>query len=170
MKEIEVARDLDEANFSGCTSWCDRFMKRKGLLLRRKTCISQKMPQDYEEKMMAFQRVIKMHQKNLYELGQIGNTDEVPMCLDMPLHRTGNKTGENTVQIKTMSGSSVKFFSYLNCRASTSQIYLPHLNSYLPCLGRTFSGCVVHIFRSLNKVNNPKIFYKKIQLATCNGG
>ncbi len=48
---------------------------------------------------------------------------------------------------------------------------LPHLNSYLPCLGRTFSGCVVHTFRSLNKkVNNPKMFYHKMQLTTCNGG
>ncbi len=31
--------------------------------------------------------------------------------------------------------------------------------------------CVVNTFRLLNKkVNNPKTFYNKIQLTTCNGG
>lgn len=46
------------------------------LSLRRRTRISQKMPQDSEEKMMTFLYfLIKMCQKNLHEHEQIENMD-----------------------------------------------------------------------------------------------
>ncbi|KAL7381042.1 hypothetical protein ABVT39_027717, partial [Epinephelus coioides] len=118
MKALEVAKELGEANFSGSVSWCNRFMKRKALSLRRRTCISQKMPKDYEEKMMTFQRfIIKMHQQNSYELEQIGNMDEVPMCFDMPPDRTVNNSGEKTVQIKMSGHEKSHFTVVLSCCA-----------------------------------------------------
>lgn len=123
VKAVEVARNLGEANFSGCISWCNRFMKRKGLSLRKRTRISQKMPSDYEDKLISFQRfMIKMRQKNSYELGQIGNMDEVPMCFDMPPDRTVNKAGEKTVQIKTSGHEKSHFTVVLSCCADGTKL------------------------------------------------
>ncbi len=123
MKAIEVAKQLNETNFSGSVSWCDRFMKRKALSLRRRTRISQKMPKDYEEKIITFQRfIIKMRQQNSYELGQIGNMDEVPMCFDMPPDHTVNNRGEKTVQIKTSAHEKSHFTVVLSCCADGTKL------------------------------------------------
>lgn len=123
MKAIEVAKELDETDFRGGLSWCDRFMKRKALSLRRRTRISQKMPMDYEEKMITFQRfIIKMRRQNSYALGQIGNMDEVPMCFDMPPDRTVNNRGEKTVQIKTSGHEKSHFTVVLSCCADGTKL------------------------------------------------
>ena len=43
--------------------WCYRFMKRHGLGMQMKTKISQKMPQEYEEKILSFHCFIIQYQK-----------------------------------------------------------------------------------------------------------
>lgn len=79
-------------------------MKRKELSLRRRTRISQKMPQDSEEMMMTLPYfLIKMCQRNLHEHGQMENMDKVPLCFYIPPDRTVNKTGKKRAQVK-MSG------------------------------------------------------------------
>ncbi len=65
---------------------------------------------------MAFQCfIIKMRQKNLYDLGQTGNMDEVPTCFDMLPSGTINKTVEKTVQIKTSGHEKSHFNIVLSC-------------------------------------------------------
>lgn len=82
------------------------------------------MPQDYEEKMMAFQRfIIKMHQKNFYQVGQIGNMDDVLMCFYMPPDCIVNKTGEKTVQIKTLGHKKSLFTIVLSCCADGTKLH-----------------------------------------------
>ncbi|KAJ8272824.1 hypothetical protein GJAV_G00093870 [Gymnothorax javanicus] len=123
VKAIEVARDLGEANFSGCASWCDRFMKRKGLSVCRSSHISQKIPRDYEEQVMAFHRfIVKMRRKNTYELGQIGVMHEVPMCFDLPPNRTVTKTGEKAVQVKTSGQEKSYSTVVLSCCADGTKL------------------------------------------------
>ena len=123
MKAIAVAKELEEADFVGSVSWCDRFMRRRGLSLRKRTRISQKLPADYEEKMLQFQRfIIKMRKKNNYQIGQIGNMDEVPMCFDMPPDRTVNSKGEKTVQIKTTGHEKSHFTVVLSCCADGTKL------------------------------------------------
>ena len=39
-----LAQKWNVANFSGTNSWCTRFMKRRGLAIRQKTKIAQKLP------------------------------------------------------------------------------------------------------------------------------
>ena len=38
------------------TSWCERFMRRNGLCMRTKTTIVQKLPYEYERKIIEFHK------------------------------------------------------------------------------------------------------------------
>lgn len=44
--------------FSASQGWCTRFLKRNNLSLRQKTKIVQKLPNEYEEKIVSFQKCI----------------------------------------------------------------------------------------------------------------
>ena len=83
-------------DFTVSTSWLYRFMKRQ------KTKIAQRLPQEFEDKIIGFHRMmIRMCQMNNYEIQQLGNMDETPMNFDMPPSRTVNPVGEKTIMIKT---------------------------------------------------------------------
>jgi hypothetical protein len=70
--------------FKASRGWCEKFMKRKILSLRRKTKISQKLPSEFETKLTEFQRfIIGLHRRNNYSLSQIGNADETVGFFDM---------------------------------------------------------------------------------------
>ena len=76
-----IYRDVFKAS---CGS-VDRFMRRSGLSLRRHTAICQKLPTDFEEKLVNFQQhVIMLRKRGNFLMGQIGNADETPIWLDMP--------------------------------------------------------------------------------------
>uniref|UniRef100_A0A8C8RNE1 HTH CENPB-type domain-containing protein n=1 Tax=Pelusios castaneus TaxID=367368 RepID=A0A8C8RNE1_9SAUR len=51
-KRIAVEKGIKD--FTGSPSWCYRFMRRSGLAMRTKTRIAQKMPQEYESKILIF--------------------------------------------------------------------------------------------------------------------
>ena len=88
-KEIARIRGLND--FKGTPSWCHRFMRRNGLCMRVRTTIAQKMPEEYEVKIIEFHRFVIKVRKALegdYELSQMGNMDEVPMNFDVPSNRT----------------------------------------------------------------------------------
>jgi hypothetical protein len=66
------------------------------------TKISQRMPAEYEAKILEFHTfVIGARNKTCYELSQIGNMDEVPLTFNVPSHRTVNNKGTKTITIKT---------------------------------------------------------------------
>lgn len=77
-------------------------MRRNGLSLRRRTSLAQKMPADYEEKLLAYQKyVISLRKRHEYLDAQIGNADQTPVYFDMPSNVTVNCKGEKSVHIKT---------------------------------------------------------------------
>lgn len=109
--------------FTGSTSWLYRFMKRKNLVLKQKTKIAQCLPQEFEEKLINFQRVIiRMGQKRNYEMQQIGNMDKTPMNFDMPPSRTVNPASEKTVLIKTTGNEKNHFTVVLACLADGTKL------------------------------------------------
>ena len=55
---IQVLYPTGEHEFQGTLTWIQSFMKRYNLLLRRKTKISQKLPEDTKEKLDEFRRFI----------------------------------------------------------------------------------------------------------------
>ena len=74
-----LAIEMSITDFAGTTSWCKRLMRRNGLCLHTKTRIVHKLPREYERKIMEFHKyVINMRKKLCFEIGQLGNMDEVP--------------------------------------------------------------------------------------------
>lgn len=77
-------------------------MKRNGFSLRRRTTICQKLPLDYEDKLVKFQQyVMELQRKSHYAPGQIGNVDETPVYIDMPRTCTVNEVGAREVRVRT---------------------------------------------------------------------
>ena len=59
-----LATEVSITDFSGTTSWCERFMRRNGLCMRTKTTIAQKLPREYERMIIEFNKyVINMRKK-----------------------------------------------------------------------------------------------------------
>ena len=59
LKALEMSKDakyeITAGQFKASNHWCQRFMKRNGLSLRQKTTLAQRLPSDYEEKIVQFQ-------------------------------------------------------------------------------------------------------------------
>ncbi|PNF18070.1 hypothetical protein B7P43_G07656 [Cryptotermes secundus] len=77
-------------------------MARHDLVIRRRTSIAQRLPDTYQEKLLAFQKhVLKLRKTHNYTMGAIGNVDETPVFFEMPGESTVNKAGEKTVHVRT---------------------------------------------------------------------
>ena len=126
LKAKLMAKDMppDQVEgFTGCTSWLYRFMKRRCLVIRQKTKVAQRLPHEFEEKIMSFQRMmIRMRQENEYEMQHIGNMDETPMNFDMPPSRTVHPVGEKTILIKTTGNEKNHFTVVLCCLADGTKL------------------------------------------------
>ena len=80
-----LAIEMSITDFAGTALWCERFMRRNGLYMRTKPAVVQKLPCGYERKMIEFHKyVINMRKKLCFEIGQLGNVDEVLCGNKMP--------------------------------------------------------------------------------------
>ena len=96
-----LAIEMSITDFAGTTSWCERFMRINGLCLRTKTTIVQKLFREYGRKIIEFHKyVINMRKKLCFEIGQLGNMDEVLLTFDVPSNKTVDVKGAKTIMIK----------------------------------------------------------------------
>ena len=86
LKALQIAKEIGIlGSFKASVGWTRRFMKRNYLSVRRRTHMAQKLPKDFEEKVIQFQRfIIGKRRNNNYELSQIGNADQTPLTFDIP--------------------------------------------------------------------------------------
>ena len=100
-------------------------MKRNGLSLRQKTTLAQRLPPDYEEKIVQFQQfIIKQRKAHSYPLHLVANMDESPIQFDIPSNRTVSKTGEKTVRIRTTGNEKNRLTVVLTCAGDSSKLKL----------------------------------------------
>jgi len=115
---IEVRRlaiEMSITDFAGTTSWCKRFMRRNSLCMRTKTTIAQKLPHEYKRKTTEFHKyVINMRKKLCFEIGQLGNMDEVPLMFDVK--------GAKTIMIKTSGNEKTHSTVVLVCCADGTKL------------------------------------------------
>ena len=65
-----LAIEMSITDLAGTTLWCERFMRRNSLCMRTKTTIAQKLPREYERKIIEFHKyVINMRKKLCFEIG-----------------------------------------------------------------------------------------------------
>lgn len=110
-------------DFKATRGWCNRFMNRKGLVLRRRTKIAQKLPCDLESKITSFQRyIIQIRRNHNFPLTCIGNMDETPMNFDMISNRTVEAKGSKTILVKTTGHEKTHFTVVLSCMADGTKL------------------------------------------------
>lgn len=87
-REVANVKGVARANFKASRGWATRFMKRFGFSLRRRTSMCQKLPADFEEKLVKFQcYMMEKRREKGYQLGQIANADQCPVFFDMPMEQ-----------------------------------------------------------------------------------
>jgi hypothetical protein len=105
-------------SFKASFRWLYGFMKRYNLSLRRRTKISQKLPEQTQELLEKFrQYVMRLRIKNCYELCNIFNMDETPVWFDMAGNFTINQKGDKTVHIRGTGNEKNRFTVVLTCAA-----------------------------------------------------
>ena len=98
-------------------------MKRNGLSLRRKTTVAQRLPGDYEEKVVRFYRYITdRREEQNYPLHLIANMDEIPLTLDIPPNRTINSVAEKFVKIRTTGNEKNRITVVLACAGDGTKL------------------------------------------------
>uniref|UniRef100_A0A668A962 HTH CENPB-type domain-containing protein n=1 Tax=Myripristis murdjan TaxID=586833 RepID=A0A668A962_9TELE len=125
LKAVEIAKELNipTADFKASLGWCKRMMRRNGLTLRRRTSLAQRLPSDFGEKLLSFQRyVINLRKKHSYPLDQIGNADQTPVFFDMPTPVTVHKKGEKSVIIKSTGNEKGRVTVMLACLADGTKL------------------------------------------------
>jgi len=83
---IKKARSLNipRSRFKASKGWVIRFMRWMGLALQRRTTISQKLPKDFEQKLLNYQWYItNLRKMGNFLMGQMANADETTIYLDM---------------------------------------------------------------------------------------
>ena len=103
--------------------WFYRFLHRHELSLCRRTKIGQKLPENLNEKLVAFQWFIIRHrQAQDYDLAQIGNMDETPIFFDMVGNVTVEAKGNKTVHIRTTGNEKNQFTCILSVLANGTKL------------------------------------------------
>ena len=99
-------------------------MKRNGLCICTKTTIVQKLPHEYKRKIMVefHKYVINMRKKLCFEIGQLGNMDEVPLVFDVPSNNTVDVKGAKTIMIKTSGNEKTHYTVVLACCADGTRL------------------------------------------------
>ena len=91
-------------------------MRRNGLCTHTKTTIAQKLHREYKRKITEFHTyVINMRKKLCFEIGQLGNMDEVPLTFYVPTNKTVDVKGAKTIMIKTSGNKKTRYTVVLAC-------------------------------------------------------
>lgn len=116
-------RNIPREEFKASLGWCKRLMRRQGLSLRRRTTICQKLPNEFEEKLLSYQRyIIGERRKHNYPMSAMGNADETPVFFDMVSNNTVNEIGAKTVTIKTTGNEKLRVSVMLTALADGTKL------------------------------------------------
>ncbi len=123
IKAKEIARQRGITDFKASPGWCFRFLRRHNISIRRRTHISQKLPSDYDDKLLSFQKFVIQTRKRLNPpLHLIGNADQTPLTFDIPSNTTLNVKGASTVSVQTTGHEKSRFTVMLCCMADGTKL------------------------------------------------
>lgn len=82
----------------------------------RRTSVAQKLPKDYEDKLINFQRlIISKRKQHNFELRHIGNADQTPLTFDIVTNSTITEKGIKSVPIITTGHDKDRFTVMFAC-------------------------------------------------------
>ena len=121
-KAKELAKQMNVAEFVGGPSWCNRFMRRNRLSMCARTTVGQKLPDDWEEKVVNFREFVLRRKEELgIQADRVFNTDEVP-SVDAPHSRTVDSTGAESIPVSTTGHKKTGFTVVLACSESGKKL------------------------------------------------
>ena len=100
----DLTKDMEKVDedFKASRGWLEKFMKRNGLSLRRKTSVAQQDPERLVAKVVSYIiQVRRLQEKQSYAPSHIIAMDETPVCCDMVSETTIDATGKKTITLKT---------------------------------------------------------------------
>ena len=100
---IKKARSLNipRCRYRASEGWAIRCVHWMGLALQRRTTICQKLPKDFQQKLLNYQRYItNLRKAGNFLMGQMASADEMAFYLGMPPNYT-EKKGVKEVLMKT---------------------------------------------------------------------
>jgi hypothetical protein len=113
--------DIKNAKFS--QKWVDGFMSRHNLVNRRRTTVSQRLPDDYVEQQSNFlSYVLYCRKEHKYPLSLIANMDETPMAFNLPSNTTVEQRGTKTISILSTGHERANFTVVLSCLADGTKL------------------------------------------------
>ena len=105
-------------NFKVSLHWLGSFLKRYKLSLRRRTKVSQKLPQQVKESLEKFNKfVTDLRIERSFEPCDIFNMDETPVWFDMAGNFTVDCKGKKTIHIRGTGNDKNRFTVVLTCAA-----------------------------------------------------
>ncbi|KAM9241808.1 pogo transposable element with KRAB domain [Dugong dugon] len=151
LKALEIAQEMNipEKGFKASLGWCRRMMRRYDLSLRHKVPVPQHLPEDLTEKLVTYQRsVLALRRAHEYEVAQMGNADETPICLEVPSRVTVDNQGEKPVLVKTPGREKLKITAMLGVLADGRKLppYIILRGTYIPP-GKFPSGMEIRCHR-----------------------
>ena len=118
-----LAEQMAIINFKASMSWTYKYLRRNDLSIRRRTHISQRLPEDYDDKLLEFQRfIINQRKLHNFDLSQIGNADQTPLTFDLPYATSIDRKGAKTVNITTTGNEKNHFTVMLACTADGGKL------------------------------------------------
>ena len=119
----KTTQQMNIDNFLASSGWCTWFMKRNKFVLCQKTKISQRLPDNLEEKITSFQSFVTRERRSKNNsLVNTGNMDKTPVWFDMPTSKTVNSIGAKTVLLKTTAHEKTCFTVVLACLADGTKL------------------------------------------------
>lgn len=151
LKALEIAQEMNipEKGFKASLGWCRRMMRRYDLSLRHKVPVPQHLAEDLTEKLITYQQsVLALRRTHDYEVAQMGNADETPICLEVPSRVTVDNQGEKPVLVKTPGREKLKITAMLGVLADGRKLppYIILRGTYIPP-GKFPSGMEIRCHR-----------------------
>ena len=118
MIQVEAKALSGTEEFKASRGWLGRFMKRKGLSLRRKTTVCQATPGDCIPKMVDFIiHLRKLQFDHNFQCSNIYAMDETACWFDMVWDTTVHSTGARSVPVKSTGHEKDHYTVVLTARA-----------------------------------------------------
>ena len=160
LKAKALARDkeIPADTFKASQSWCYKFLARNSFSIRCRTTVAQKLPENFDDKLINFHRfIIQMRQRYGFDLSVIGNADQTPLTFDIASKTTVSASGIKTVPIITTGHEKDRFTVMLACRGDGSKLppYVVFKRKTEPLPGVLGSrGAWAFIFRDIGRSSN----------------
>ena len=108
---LKVMREIDPSSqFKASPKWCYNFMNRHDISIRRRTSIAQRLPDDFENKLVEYQRyIIQLRKTRQYANDMIANADQTPLTFDIPFNHTLDFKGRKSIVLKTTGNEKNRF-------------------------------------------------------------